>query len=458
MSSIGDAGSVFGLIILILFTPLAIGCTYFFWKRKDIQPIKARSPGLVVINDVILILYVALLCFQRIFADDYPCLLTLWSGHVGTILLLNVYLCRCWTLYYTFHLTQERVLAAKDATRTKRPSFFMRNKHLIGALFLFKLFGIVTVVLVAPCGILTATNPELAHQKGEPHIDGDNGCRRMWGDTLLAVYVACYIVCFIYFGFSLRAVVDGFKIKSELKATSLVCLLAVIPWFVFNNLEKEINRDTFPFSTLALIVAAVAAFVLSTVVPLYRSLSLGADVLGELKDVPEDLTSLRGLLQTSAGFESFKKFLTKEFSVENILFWAEVDSFRRLTREAASISDCRDMAHAIYQKYIENDAPFMVNLPSNVTSKLNQGMRHEYGMPGSTPEDHVDYEYETHPSWPPEVLATPTIFDAAQNNIFLLMHSDSFKRFQGTEEYKSLVAELMEKQHTRHALAEMNLI
>ena len=40
-----------------------------------------------------------------------------------------------------------------------------------------------------------------------------DGCDRKWGDPLLAVYVVLYVVIFIWFGWSLRQVVDGFKIK-----------------------------------------------------------------------------------------------------------------------------------------------------------------------------------------------------------------------------------------------------
>ena len=35
------------------------------------------------------------LSFRSIIGDNYPCLITLWSGYVGTIILFNSYLWRC---------------------------------------------------------------------------------------------------------------------------------------------------------------------------------------------------------------------------------------------------------------------------------------------------------------------------------------------------------------------------
>ncbi len=92
-----NAGSVFGVIWAAVTLPIMAGGTALFWRNRDIQPIRARSPLLVVITDIILFLYTLLLCIQRIMTNDYPCILNLWSGYVGTIVLFNSYLWRCQT-------------------------------------------------------------------------------------------------------------------------------------------------------------------------------------------------------------------------------------------------------------------------------------------------------------------------------------------------------------------------
>lgn len=86
---------MFSLSWLIFFFPIGVAGTLWFWQRRDKQPIKAREPLLVVLTDVVLLVYLVLLCLQRIVRDSYPCLLNLWNGYIGTIILLNTYLWRC---------------------------------------------------------------------------------------------------------------------------------------------------------------------------------------------------------------------------------------------------------------------------------------------------------------------------------------------------------------------------
>ena len=57
-------------------------------------------------------------------------------------------------------------------------------------------------------------------------------------------------------------------------------------------------------------------------------------------DVPANVSTLRGLLATVPGFESFKRFLTKEFSVENILFYQEVVDVGALERSVDDDACC----------------------------------------------------------------------------------------------------------------------
>ena len=55
------------------------------------------------------------------------------------------------------------------------------------------------------------------------------------------IYVLGYVILFCWFAWSLRTVVDGFKIKAELKFTSCIGISAVLPWFIFNNIYKTVG-------------------------------------------------------------------------------------------------------------------------------------------------------------------------------------------------------------------------
>ena len=90
-----NAGAIFALVWMIVFTPVYVSGIVWFWRRRDVQPIKAREPPLVVVTDIVLTCYLVVLCLQRILGVDYPCLVNIWSGYIGTVVLLNLYLWRC---------------------------------------------------------------------------------------------------------------------------------------------------------------------------------------------------------------------------------------------------------------------------------------------------------------------------------------------------------------------------
>jgi len=298
-----------------------------------------------------------------------------------------------------------------------------------------------------------------------------------------------YICVFLGFAYGLRDVVDGFHIKEELKYTAVIGILAVIPWYVFNindSAPKKINDNIFPFSTLALITAVAFAFFASTVWPLYRSI-WQPPILEDL-NIPDSVTTLRGILSTPLGIESFKRFLTKEFSVENILFYLECEDYRKKKitlmeegNEAETQLQLVGEAQRIYSKYIGTDSPFQVNLPSLLVAELQANLKRQFtatkdssadraaamrvatlspkssgadGGIGSLASANSDDGSTSSYNAP----AVPTVFDPAQKNIFHLMETDSCPRYFRSDLYKEFVAQVTEKKEKKKVLDEFNIL
>jgi hypothetical protein len=68
--------------------------------------------------------YNGALCMQRIIGDGWPCLLNLWSSWVGSIVLCNVFVWRCWVLFFKFKLTEQRIRnITKDPSQKTKVRF-----------------------------------------------------------------------------------------------------------------------------------------------------------------------------------------------------------------------------------------------------------------------------------------------------------------------------------------------
>ncbi|KAJ8704855.1 hypothetical protein PYW08_012175 [Mythimna loreyi] len=115
--------------------------------------------------------------------------------------------------------------------------------------------------------------------------------------------------------------------------------------------------------------------------------------------------SLRELLQDNAGKEHFAKFLSKEFSGENLKFWLAVQELKALpVRRVAT------RAKEIWKEYLASDAPSPVNIDAAsrelTRQKVESGQADRY------------------------------CFDQAQAHVYHLMKSDSYSRYLRSEMYK----------------------
>jgi len=111
-----------------------------------------------------------------------------------------------------------------------------------------------------------------------------------------------------------------------------------------------------------------------------------------------------------------KQYLTQEFSEENLLFWTDVENYKRLpSYERFS------RAKEIFSTYIVDDSPLQVNIDSDCNDAIKN--RLSKSSDSNTPLD---------------------LFDEAQSWVCRLMESHSFPRFIKSNKYKSLLERLWE--------------
>ncbi|XP_047039943.1 regulator of G-protein signaling 7-like [Helicoverpa zea] len=115
--------------------------------------------------------------------------------------------------------------------------------------------------------------------------------------------------------------------------------------------------------------------------------------------------SLRELLQDHAGRDHFAKFLSKEFSGENLKFWLSVQELKALPIRRVSTR-----AKEIWKEYLAADAPSPINIDAAsrelTRQKVESGTADRY------------------------------CFDQAQAHVYHLMKSDSYSRYLRSEMYK----------------------
>jgi len=126
---------------------------------------------------------------------------------------------------------------------------------------------------------------------------------------------------------------------------------------------------------------------------------------------------LQAVLLSPQGVSLFAKFLESEFSVENLAFWIAINEFKISFHQ----NDGRDptiVGREIFNYYVGDSATQLVN----ISGKSRQSLKNIF-------ENN-------------EAEIVSTIFDEAQNEVFLVLQRDSYHRFKQTEVFISFVETL----------------
>jgi len=122
------------------------------------------------------------------------------------------------------------------------------------------------------------------------------------------------------------------------------------------------------------------------------------------EDVP-----LESVLSHPTGFKHFAKFLQTEFSIENLNFYEASRKYAKISSDA----DRRIAGTEIYNKYVDQNAPEQVNIPSDMREPITISVKKQ-----EFPAD---------------------LFDSALKEITKLMAKDSFRRFKNDNLFQLLL-------------------
>ncbi|XP_012254284.2 regulator of G-protein signaling loco isoform X3 [Athalia rosae] len=117
-------------------------------------------------------------------------------------------------------------------------------------------------------------------------------------------------------------------------------------------------------------------------------------------------SSFEKLLEDPAGLQTFAEFLKKEFSHENIYFWAACERYK----DTEDVNSRKRMASQIYRRHLSSSAAEPVNVDSHAAGQITQDLLNE---------------------------APAALFLQAQKQVFNLMKFDSYPRFLRSDLYRT---------------------
>lgn len=469
-----------------MYALVAVFYTYQLLIKQNLQPVKARLPGLVFTADVFLHLYTMAIALL-ILIDNFPCMLTNWGAIVGTVVLLNTYLWRCWIVYFRYNLALNRKLKLKSLNKAKMQKrrslaisntaeekasltaddsaadseeftdWWIEHRKYVDSSFLIKVLGTLSCILMLPVGIFTTTDPDVIN----PDLQGDQ-CSSLRTYAWIGLCVLAYAFIFIGFATKLRHIDDNFGIITELKRTAIVCISCLIPWGLFNTVESltKFNEDTFPISSLSLFIALLCLFILSTVLPVRETASqdpsTGERSLDDLSAATHSsLDTLPELLASVDGRQSLEDFLMNEYANEYLLFWEAVENYRKTKEEILKdpshllriVSDAQNISDMFVVELCTYEVQLSPQLKKELQHLLKQlfqlasqgsvaklGELCSTGGEGGEPIESKD---------PDRVV---TIFDHMQKSVMEYIENTALARYYSSDLYHDLLNRLAANQ------------
>lgn len=368
--------SASGLLLLL---------SIWFFCRRKYQPIRGRLPSqalFMVANFLIMVMINSVM--DEFLANCFPKFL------LGTSVAFNVViigLIRAVHVASIYEVAQEAVsfprgaYSAKVADGSKR-SWYVRNaKKIQSPVIQLLVFAAAVVLHIALAGFTYI---------GSGY---EEACDSINGAAVSGSIAFIYVVLITIIALRLREVKDGLYLKTELIALGLIGLIAVVGWVALSfTLSDEIG-------TLHMNACSLAAVAVMIFWPLYKSYRWQFDAAkpveievdmagGELVGVDPQVKAIQNqagariserslvmysfeeVIETDAGFESFRKFLTLEFSHENLMFYDDATTFVNTYEDQEESDAMREGAMHLYTSYIQRGANLEVNLPGEIVLRI----------------------------------------------------------------------------------------
>jgi hypothetical protein len=415
-------------------------CLWFHFRR-DYVVVQRRKYWLVMAQCFGLVGYSIVANAFFIFPETTPCFALIIFQPILIHFSATVFLLRLTSICVTFKIEQMMEGHVRQS-RIVESSWWIRNKNLFRDANYAKVLGISAIVDFIPHLIIAIHFLDIMML---PKTEAD--CRMVTftnADVILGIIgVKVFIGTFVIIYFSSR-VKESLGLKREYAVCAGAALMAFalnIPLLTGTSAQKSIligfcetfgiNAYPMLFETFPEMMAALTTTLLPVILTYQRETEssvvsneelLSSQEIHQKRKPADNHRELAALLLSEEGFQMFKERMQEEFSVENILFWQDVNRYRN-----GDVS-----GQFVFENYILESSALCVPISAKVRKALeakfsvNQSME-ILQVSGSNSEILLS-------------TVSTDAFDAAQTEIFNLMVKDTFLRFHHTPKYQQFLA------------------
>jgi len=397
--------NVLGMLFVLSYAPLSLVFTFLFYLQRKTQHVSRRVPFLVYLTNLGGLAFVFLNSLEfllnpgDIFTSFLPCQLLLWSRLLLFPTYGIPYILRAWVFWYHYNLSRQRA----SLTPLVSTEWLFQHKFLISHKFLLYAYGLGLLLHCIPPLLLETLRPP-------SFLMNTNNCAG--SDSLayiMGVMSAVYVLATCTLAFFLRTSEDALNIKEELRWCCISWSAGIVVWGLLGLIPGTYHlRETFPAMIFVFLSMGVC-FCISTVwvwIQARKERKIRRDTSAELTR----RVTLENILWNPSLRNAFRRYLCLQLCVENLLFWEDVQEWKKSPEHAWS------EAQRICREYIVDGSLHEVNISDKMKTSVREFFK-------SAPSAESEYT----------VLS---IFDTALKEVENLMNENSYYPFLRHPIYK----------------------
>jgi len=424
MVTIGTAETIALYIIASVGVLHYVITVTLLFLRRDIQPIKARNPTLLIV------MATGLLCMNAVYTLLYlnlPCKAQLYLPIIAAGFIVAPYVIRIWCLILAFQVTKTKVTLfnstsnhdyAENAISMNENTNLLDNQskaaiHMRQKILKYSLLILTCIIIIHILVATYITNHDTFY------INNCTGPQTGFALKVMLVIMLIYIIIGLFSLIPMRKVADAFKIANELKVVTLTFVItkSLLLIFFFTGREDIGLLIDLPSIQILHFEIVTWALILS-----YRENSKKTQF--EELSRSNDYSNIDRILESPKAKEYFKNFCVTEFSVENILFLEAIDNFKKYETDDYRLV----YSEYIFHYFVMENAIYELNVYGQIRQDIINRIRNK--------ECAVD------------------MFDDVVKIVKKQIETDSFVRFKRSKLYK----QLQRDNESVNSLSSLNLL
>jgi len=413
----------FGLIFIIGFV--------FYIVRRNYHPLDQRSLPLVTLVHLCSLLFLFINIFSY-YAGNTPCIFFQFLSFAIYVAYSQAIQLSAYRTYFKYMLSQDtaQYFGKNTLLEASEKSWFVRNSNLFtDKLFLESVLVHLIVFSVIFIIIIESAFSGVWYQYPTTSGVCSPSELSVLSYSILFIYTLIISIFLVFKFQKIKKVQDGLHFKREIKITAVIWSCGFIAWFLTTKFGYSILGaiiiyfawGTSYLCTVGICIVETYKFDYESQKKTDDTNSWNASVeIPEIKESSDQSFELKKLnlkevLSDTEMRSRFKEFLIGEWSVENLLFWEDVDRLRGIVSSEEIAKECI----RLYDIYIDSASLFQVNLPH----KFVQEIINTIEIARKQPE-----------------LCSSSSYFKAQEKVFVQLNEDSFVRFKNQWNRKGSVA------------------